>query len=226
MIVTEALNKIYTMGDVQVAALTDINIQVKEGEFVSVIGPSGSGKSTLMNIIGCLDVPTSGEYWLNGQKVSRLSDNQLAEVRNRQIGFIFQSFNLLPRFSALDNVMRPLIYRGMSQKERLKRAKWALERVGLQDRLEHRPTQLSGGQQQRVAVARAIAGDPAIILADEPTGNLDTASGQEIIELLRELHSQGKTMLLITHNPEAAAQASRRIVIRDGRVAEEKEAPQ
>jgi len=222
MISIESLSKVYALGDVRVVALQDVNIHIEKGEFVAVVGPSGSGKSTLMNIIGCLDVPTAGQYWLNGQEVSRLSDNQLAEVRNRQVGFVFQSFNLMPRFTALDNVIRPLIYRGMGSRERAQRAKWALERVGLSDRMDHRPTQLSGGEQQRVAVARAIAGDPAIILADEPTGNLDTASGKEIIELLQELHTQGKTMLLITHNPEAAALASRRIAIRDGRVTEEK----
>ncbi|MEW5785944.1 MAG: ABC transporter ATP-binding protein [Bacillota bacterium] len=209
------------MGDVKVEALRDVNLHIAEGEFVAVIGPSGSGKSTLMNIIGCLDVPTSGQYWLNGREVSRLSDNELAEVRNRQIGFVFQSFNLMPRLTALDNVLRPLIFRGMGYRERLERARQALERVGLKERMDHRPTQLSGGQQQRVAVARAIAGDPAIILADEPTGNLDTASGKDVMTLLRELHAQGKTLVLITHNPEAARQAARRIEIQDGRVSEE-----
>ncbi len=224
MIRTEALSKVYRMGDVNVNALNDVNIEIAAGEFVAVIGPSGSGKSTLMNIIGCLDVPTSGRYWLNGREVSQLSDNQLAEVRNLQIGFVFQSFNLMPRLSALDNVLRPLIYRGMGAKERLARARQALERVGLADRVHHRPTQLSGGQQQRVAIARAIAGDPAIILADEPTGNLDTASGRDVMSLLHELHAQGKTMVLITHNHEAAKQAERRVSIRDGCVAAEEEA--
>lgn len=221
MIKTENLSKIYLMGDVEVAALREVDIKVEEGEFVAVIGPSGSGKSTLMNIIGCLDVPTSGRYWLNQREVSRLSDNELAEARNRQIGFVFQSFNLMPRLTALDNVLRPLIYRGMDYKERLRRARQALERVGLLDRMDHRPTQLSGGQQQRVAVARAIAGDPAIILADEPTGNLDTASGADVMALLYELHAQGKTLLLISHNSDAARQAARRISIQDGRIVAE-----
>lgn len=219
MIRTETLSKVYRMGDVNVNALYEVNIDIAAGEFVAVVGPSGSGKSTLMNIIGCLDVPTSGSYWLNERKVSQLNDNQLAEVRNRQIGFVFQSFNLMPRLSALDNVLRPLIYRDMGTKERLARARQALERVGLVDRMHHRPTQLSGGQQQRVAIARAIAGDPAIILADEPTGNLDTASGRDVISLLHDLHRQGKTMVLITHNPGAAEQADRRISIQDGRIA-------
>lgn len=223
MIRMESLSKVYMMGDVKVEALREVNLHIDEGEFVAVVGPSGSGKSTLMNIIGCLDVPTAGSYWLEGREVGRLSDNELAEVRNRQIGFVFQSFNLMPRLTALDNVLRPLVYRGMGYRERLARARQALERVGLKDRMNHRPTQLSGGQQQRVAVARAIAGDPAIILADEPTGNLDTASGLEVLTLLRELHAQGKTMVLITHNREAARQAARRIGIQDGRVVEERE---
>jgi putative ABC transport system ATP-binding protein len=218
---TEALSKVYRMGDVRVEALRAVDLHIAAGEFVAVVGPSGSGKSTLMNIIGCLDVPTAGRYWLNGREVSRLNDNQLAAVRNRQIGFVFQSFNLMPRLTAFDNVVRPLIFRGMGPRERAERARRALERVGLADRMQHRPTQLSGGQQQRVAVARAIAGDPAIILADEPTGNLDTASGLEVMALLRELHGQGKTMVLITHNPEAARQAERRIMIKDGRVTAE-----
>ena len=209
------------MGDVRVEALRAVDLHIAAGEFVAVVGPSGSGKSTLMNIIGCLDVPTAGRYWLNGREVSRLNDNQLAAVRNRQIGFVFQSFNLMPRLTAFDNVVRPLIFRGMGPRERAERARRALERVGLADRMQHRPTQLSGGQQQRVAVARAIAGDPAIILADEPTGNLDTASGLEVMALLRELHGQGKTMVLITHNPEAARQAERRIMIKYGPVTAE-----
>ena len=219
----ESLSKIYQMGDVQVNALKDINLTIAEGEFVAIIGPSGSGKTTLMNIIGCLDVPTSGRYWLSGHEVSRLKDNQLAEIRNRQIGFVFQSFNLLPRLTALDNVLRPLIYRGMGYKERLSRGREALERVGLEDRMGHRPTQLSGGQQQRVAIARAIAGDPAIILADEPTGNLDSTSGRDITGILQELHRQGKTLVLITHNPGAAREAGRQVKIQDGGLAGEKE---
>lgn len=221
MIRTVALSKQYLMGDVQVDALREINLHIDEGEFFAVLGPSGSGKSTLMNILGCLDVPTTGQYWLNGREVSCLSDNQLAEVRNRQIGFVFQSFNLMPRLTALDNVVRPLIYRGMGHRERLRQARQALEQVGLQDRMDHRPTQLSGGQQQRVAVARAIAGDPAIILADEPTGNLDTASGEAIMALLQDLHRQGRTVVMISHNPGAASLVDRWIKILDGRIVEE-----
>lgn len=220
MIHIEALNKTYRLGDVRVEALKDVNLVVREGEFVSIIGPSGSGKSTLMNIIGCLDVPTSGRYWLKEREVSRLTDNQLAEIRNREVGFVFQTFNLLPRLNALDNVMRPLVYRGMGKKERLSRALQALEQVGLQDRVHHRPNQLSGGQQQRVAIARALVGNPALILADEPTGNLDTTSGQEIMALLKGLHGRGKTLVLITHNPEASEEAQRQIKIQDGRVRE------
>ncbi len=209
------------MGDVKVKALWDVNINIEEGDFFAVIGPSGSGKSTLMNIIGCLDVPTYGKYWLNGREVSHLSDNQLVVIRNRDIGFVFQSFNLMPRLTALDNVMRPLIYRGMGYRERLRCARQALERVGLEDRMDHRPTQLSGGEQQRVAIARAIAGDPAIILADEPTGNLDSSSGQAVMAIMQELNAQRKTLVLITHDPEAAKQASRWISLLDGRVNKE-----
>ena len=222
MIRTVELCKHYLMGDVKVDALKKINLHIDEGEFFAVLGPSGSGKSTLMNILGCLDVPTAGQYWLNGREVSRLSDNQLAEVRNRQIGFVFQSFNLMPRLTALDNVIRPLVYRGMGHRERLRQAKQALEQVGLQDRMDHRPTQLSGGQQQRVAVARAIAGNPAIILADEPTGNLDTASGEAVMALLQDLHRQGRTVIMISHNPDTALIADRWIKILDGRIVEER----
>jgi putative ABC transport system ATP-binding protein len=222
VIKTVALSKHYLMGDVQVDALREINLNIDAGEFFAVLGPSGSGKSTLMNILGCLDVPTAGQYWLNGREVSRLSDNQLAEVRNRQIGFVFQSFNLMPRLTALDNVIRPLVYRGMGHRERLRQARQALEQVGLQDRMDHRPTQLSGGQQQRVAVARAIAGNPAIILADEPTGNLDTASGEAVMALLKDLHRQGRTVVMISHNPDTASLADRWIKILDGRIVEER----
>jgi putative ABC transport system ATP-binding protein len=224
VIKTVALSKHYLMGDVQVDALRDININIEKGEFFAVLGPSGSGKSTLMNILGCLDVPTTGQYWLNGREVSLLSDNQLAEVRNRQIGFVFQSFNLMPRLTALDNVIRPLVYRGIGHRERLRQARQALEQVGLQDRMDHRPTQLSGGQQQRVAVARAIAGNPAIILADEPTGNLDTASGEAVMKLLQDLHRQGRTVVMISHNPDTASIADRWIKILDGRIVEERRA--
>lgn len=222
MIKTSSLSKYYQMGDVQVEALQDVNIHIKKGDFFVVLGPSGSGKSTLMNLLGCLDVPSAGHYWLNGREVSHLTDNQLAEVRNRQIGFIFQSFNLMPRLSALDNVIRPLIYRGLGRKERLHLAVRALEQVGLGDRMEHRPTQLSGGQQQRVAIARAIAGNPAIILADEPTGNLDTMSGKVVMNLLQGLNEQGKTVVIISHDPATTGIANRWIKILDGRVVEER----
>lgn len=218
MIRVEDLKKVYRLDGVTVEALRGINLNVDAGEFVAVVGPSGSGKSTFMNLIGCLDVPTSGRYWLNGREVSQLSQDQLAEVRNRQIGFIFQSFNLFPRLSALENVERPLVYRGIPSKERRARAEQALERVGLKDRLHHRPTQLSGGQQQRVAIARALVGDPAIILADEPTGNLDSASGRDVMEILTELHSQGRTVVLITHDPNVARMAQRLVKIYDGRI--------
>ena len=215
MIRTEALSKVYRMGDVRVEALRAVDLHIAAGEFVAVVGPSGSGKSTLMNIIGCLDVPTAGRYWLNGREVSRLNDNQLAAVRNRQIGFVFQSFNLMPRLTAFDNVVRPLIFRGMGPRERAERARRALERVGLADRMQHRPTQLSGGQQQRVAVARAIAGDPAIILADEPTGNLDTASGLEGGLCCANCTGGGNHGL--NHpQPRSSPQAERRIMIKDG----------
>ncbi|NLM52065.1 MAG: ABC transporter ATP-binding protein [Firmicutes bacterium] len=223
MIRLEGITKAYQLDGVVVEALRGIDLEVKEGEFVAIVGPSGSGKSTLMNIIGCLDTPTTGKYWLKGQEVSKLSDNKLAEIRNLLIGFVFQSFNLLPRLTALENVERPLIYRGVAKKERRKLAEKALERVGLADRMFHRPNQLSGGQQQRVAVARALVGDPAIILADEPTGNLDSVSGKEVMSLLRELHAQGRTVLLITHDAEIARQAERRVKIFDGRIQEEGE---
>lgn len=218
MIRLEELTKIYRIDSINVEALRGINLSVETGEFLAIIGPSGSGKSTLMNIIGCLDVPTSGRYWLNGREVGRLSDNQLAEVRNRTIGFVFQSFNLLPRLSALENVERPLVYRGVGRKERLERAREVLESVGLKERMFHRPTQLSGGQQQRVAIARALVGDPPLILADEPTGNLDSISGREILNIIKKLHDQGKTIVLITHDMDVARQAQRIVRIQDGRI--------
>ncbi len=212
----EELTKIYKMGKVAVPALRGVNLTVAEGEWLAIVGPSGSGKSTLMSIIGCLDVPTSGRYWLDNREVSGLSDNELAIARNQRIGFVFQSYNLLPRLSALENVERPLIYRGVNKKERLERSRLALEQVGLADRMRHKPTELSGGQQQRVAIARAIVGDPALILADEPTGNLDTVSGRDVMELLAGLHARSKTLVLITHDSEVARQAERRVSILDG----------
>jgi putative ABC transport system ATP-binding protein len=218
------MTKIYQMGDVQVLALDDISLQIKNGEFVAIMGPSGSGKSTLMNILGCLDRPTSGSYRLAGEDVSKMSREQLAHVRGQKIGFIFQSYNLLQQASATQNVLLPMIYRRnghIAQKERLERAQQALVSVGLGDRLNHRPKEMSGGQQQRVAIARALINDPALILADEPTGNLDTHSGEEIIALLHDLHDRGRTIVMITHDAENAVHAQRVIHIRDGRIAKE-----
>ncbi len=211
--------RVYDTGRIQVNALAGVDIRVDEGEFVAIVGPSGSGKSTLMNVIGCLDRPTSGSYWLAGTDVSELDDDGLAEVRSKRIGFVFQSFNLLPRTSALDNVATPLMYQGVGTRKRKQRATEALVRLGLGDRLDHDPTELSGGQQQRVAVARAIVTDPALILADEPTGNLDTKSGEDVMALFHELHDAGRTIVLITHEAEVAERASRQIHIRDGLVA-------
>jgi putative ABC transport system ATP-binding protein len=207
------------MERVRVDALRDVSLEVSEGEFVAIVGPSGSGKSTMMNIIGCLDRPTEGVYRLAGTPVASLGDDGLARLRSRTIGFVFQSYNLLPRTSALDNVATPLLYQGVGRRERIARATAALERLGLGDRLDHEPTELSGGQQQRVAVARAIVTDPALILADEPTGNLDSASGRDVLLLLRELHAAGRTIVLITHDADVAAAAERQIHIRDGMIA-------
>ena len=214
------ITKSYVMGDNTVRALTDISAVIEKGEWVSIMGPSGSGKSTLMNILGCLDRPTSGKYLLDGAEVDSLSDDQLATERNKKIGFVFQNFNLLPRMDALNNVALPLIYAGISREERMKKAAHALERVGLGDRLDHRPNELSGGQRQRVAIARALVNDPTIVLADEPTGNLDTRSGEEIMDIFKELHKQGRTIVLVTHEPEIAEFAERIIVVRDGEIVE------
>lgn len=210
------LNKTYQMGFEKVEALKQISFQIHKNEYVALMGPSGSGKSTLMNIIGCLDSPTSGDYFLNGINVSSMSDNELAEVRNKQIGFVFQTFNLLPRLSALENVALPLVYAGIGKKERLEKAEFILNSVKLGDRIKHKPNELSGGQRQRVAVARALVNDPAIILADEPTGNLDTKTSLEIMALFEEIHDLGNTVILVTHEPDIAEHAHRIIKMRDG----------
>ncbi len=215
------LTKIYAMGGETVHALDGVTFSIEPGEMVAIIGSSGSGKSTLMNIIGCLDRPTSGEYHLDGQDVSRFSGNALARVRNRNIGFVFQNFNLLPRMSALENVEVPILYSGTGGAAKLARA--ALERVGLADRAGHEPNQLSGGQRQRVAIARALVNNPTILLADEPTGNLDTRTGREIMKLFHELHAEKVTLIIVTHDAEVAEQCSRNIVLRDGKIIEDKQ---
>ena len=213
------VSRVYEMGHVQVPALDDVSLEVLPGEFLAIVGPSGSGKSTMMNILGCLDRPTAGSYELAGTPVAELDDDGLAKLRSRTIGFVFQSYNLLPRTTALDNVATPLLYQGVGRRERAQRAKAALERLGLGDRVGHEPTELSGGQQQRVAVARALVTEPAMILADEPTGNLDSRSGADVLAVLRELHASGRTIVLITHDAEVAASASRQVHLRDGKVA-------
>ena len=210
--------KIYNPGENEVRALDHVSLTIDEQEFVAIIGHSGSGKSTLMNMLGCLDVPTSGEYWLHGQDVSALSDDELSDIRNREIGFIFQGFNLIPNLTALENVELPLIYRGVSKSVREEQSVEALKKVGLEHRMDHKPSEMSGGQQQRVAIARAIAQAPPVILADEPTGNLDSNSTKEIMDILKGLHKEGRTVILITHDNEIAAQAKRVIKIRDGKI--------
>ncbi len=215
---TEA-TRTYDLGRVQVHALEGASLQVAEGEFVAVIGPSGSGKSTLMNILGCLDRPTSGQYILDGVPVEELDDDGLAAIRSRMIGFVFQNYNLLPRTSALENVATPLLYQGVPKKERLARAQAALERLGMGDRLDHEPSELSGGQQQRVAIARALVTNPRLILADEPTGNLDSHTGEEVLQLFHDLNDAGATIVLITHDSDVAVRATRQVHVRDGRIA-------
>ena len=213
---TEGLTKHYVLGGETVRAVRGVDLEIRTGEFVAIMGPSGSGKSTFMNLVGCLDTPTSGKYWLNGQLVSELSDDQLARVRNREIGFVFQTFNLLPRATALHNVELPLIYAGVGSKERRRRATEKLELVGLEDRMGHRPPEMSGGQRQRVAMARALVNEPALLLADEPTGNLDSVTSGEIMRQLGELNVEGQTILLVTHEHDIAAHARRQVHLLDG----------
>ena len=218
LIETQDLWKTYTMGDEEIHALRGVTIQIEKGEYVAIMGPSGSGKSTLMNLIGCLDTPSKGTYLLNGKEVSTMNDNELARIRNEEIGFVFQTFNLLPRATALHNVELPLVYAGVSSKVRLERAKQALDRVELGQRMTHKPNELSGGQRQRVAIARALVNNPSILLADEPTGNLDSKTGVEIMALFARLHQAGNTIVLVTHEADVAAHARRQILIRDGQV--------
>ena len=212
----ENLTRFYTIGEETVRALNGINLSIKKNEYVALMGPSGSGKSTLMNIIGCLDTPTSGEYFLNGPNVAQLSDSDLAAIRNKEIGFVFQTFNLLPRLTALQNVALPLVYAGIPEAERLKKAKEVLEQVGLGNRITHKPNELSGGQRQRVAVARALVNHPSIILADDPTGNLDTKTSEEIMQLFDIIHQAGNTIVLVTHEEDIALRAKRVVRMRDG----------
>ena len=219
LIAFERVSRVYRMGEVEVPALDDVSLDIGAGEFVAIVGPSGSGKSTMMNILGCLDRPTHGAYHLAGSAVAELDDDALARLRSRTIGFVFQSYNLLPRTSALENVATPLLYQGVPRGERMRRARAALERLGLADRVDHEPSELSGGQQQRVAIARALVSEPALVLADEPTGNLDSHAGAEVMAVLRDLHDQGRTVVLITHDADVAATADRQIHLRDGRVA-------
>jgi putative ABC transport system ATP-binding protein len=221
LIQTEDLWKTYQMGDEEIHALRGVSLQLDRGENVAIMGPSGSGKSTLMNLIGCLDTPSKGRYLLNGKEVSEMNDNELARIRNEEIGFVFQTFNLLPRATALHNVELPLVYAGVAKKTRLERAKAALEKVELTSRMHHRPNELSGGQRQRVAIARALVNNPSILLADEPTGNLDSKTGIEIMTLFERLHGSGNTIVLVTHEADIAAHAHRIISLRDGQVAKD-----
>jgi len=219
VIAVRGLTRAYEMGAEVVHALRGVDLEIRRNEYVAIMGPSGSGKSTLMNMIGCLDTPSGGEYWLSGQEVSRMADDALARVRNKEIGFVFQTFNLLPRATALHNVELPLVYAGVSARERRARGEEALGRVGLTDRMHHRPNELSGGQRQRVAIARALVNRPSILLADEPTGNLDSTTSEEIMRVFADLHREGQTVVMVTHEPDIAAHAERVVVLRDGRVA-------
>jgi putative ABC transport system ATP-binding protein len=218
IIVVRNMKREYVMGSETVRALRGVDFTIRRNEFVAIMGPSGSGKSTLMNLIGCLDSPSEGEYWLNGHRVSELGDDELARIRNREIGFVFQTFNLLPRASALQNVELPMIYAGFSAKERRKAAEDALDRVGLKERMAHRPNELSGGQRQRVAIARALVNNPSIILADEPTGNLDSKTSEEILQLFEHLYADGQTIILVTHEHDIAAHARRQVHLKDGMI--------
>lgn len=220
MLKIKNVRKVYNTGSIEFEALKGINITINEGDFVSIVGPSGSGKSTLMNIIGCLDLPTTGEYYIDGTEVNELKEDKLAELRNKKIGFVFQNFNLLSKLSALENVELPLVYRGIKEKKAKKIAREKLESVGLGDKLNNKPNELSGGQKQRVAVARALAGNPALLLADEPTGALDTRSGQEVMDIFKKLNSSGNTIVVITHDMDIAQQAKKIIKIIDGRILE------
>ena len=219
------LSKTYQLGTVEVPALRDIDLQIEQGQFVAVMGPSGSGKSTLLNLLGCLDRPTGGRYWLGGQDVSRLDDDQLSLIRGKRIGFVFQSYNLIGQLNVIENIQLPMFYQGLSEDKSAENARQLAVTVGLGDRFRHRPAQLSGGQQQRVAIARALANDPVIILADEPTGNLDSASGAEILSLLDQLHQAGKTLIIVTHDEDIAARAQRTIHLYDGRIEKELNKP-
>ena len=224
LIETRDLWKTYVMGEEEIHALRGVSIQIERGEYVAIMGPSGSGKSTLMNLIGCLDTPSKGSYLLNGKQVSQMNDNELARIRNEEIGFVFQTFNLLPRATALHNVELPLVYAGVAAKDRQDRARAALEKVELAQRMTHRPNELSGGQRQRVAIARALVNRPPLLLADEPTGALDSHTGQEVLNLFAELHAQGNTVLLVNHDPSIAALAERQVEIRDGVIHADREA--
>ena len=218
VIVLKDIVKIFHMGDQELHALDDVNFSVYEGDFVAIMGPSGSGKSTMMNILGCLDRPTSGQYYLDGREVASLSDDELARTRNKKIGFVFQNFNLLSKLTAQENVALPLVYAGVGEDERMARARKALEDVGLGDRLDHKPMEMSGGQRQRVAIARALINDPAIVMADEPTGNLDTKSSYEIMDIFKALNAAGRTLVMVTHEPDIGRQTKRILVMRDGRL--------